>query len=126
MATLVKKEPEEASSSQVRARNDGEQSQQHKVEFPSVIDICSSSDDSASDSDPDQDDAVSGGASKKRKLSDAGAEAVLPLGVFVPPAPLMTVAPVTQGSKQFWKAGDYEGAPCGNWEPSSGNVDCSV
>lgn len=85
---------------------------------------------------------VDGGFLKKRRLNEL--EVVLPLG-FLPPALLdethslavqlppseeagtgqESSEPLTSkanGSacKQFWKAGDYEGAPCGNWDSSSG------
>jgi hypothetical protein len=29
---------------------------------------------------------------------------------------------IGQSIKQFWKAGDYEGAPHANWDLSSGNL----
>lgn len=83
-------------------------------------------------------DGVDGGFLKKRRLNEL--DVILPLG-FIPPASLETnsmavslpsleVANTAQemgtsnanGSacKQFWKAGDYEGAPCSNWDSSSG------
>lgn len=46
-----------------------------------------------------------------------------PCNVFVPPPPPPSSSGVSGrvGScKQFWKAGDYEGAPGGNWDHSSG------
>lgn len=78
---------------------------------------------------------------KKRKLDELGV--VLPVGFLAPlsPAPLAlpqsavdvhlsstptapsgngNVSSTGQSSKQFWKAGDYEGAPCGDWDSSSG------
>lgn len=82
---------------------------------------------------------VDGGPSKKRRLNEL--EVVKPLG-FLPPASLNekhsmavilppsaeagtvqeTRTSKANGSacKQFWKAGDYEGAPCSNWESTSG------
>ncbi|OAY30716.2 protein MICRORCHIDIA 7 isoform X2 [Manihot esculenta] len=81
---------------------------------------------------------------KKRKLDELGV--VLPVGFLAPlsPAPLAlpqsavdvhlsstptapsgngNVSSTGQSSKQFWKAGDYEGAPCGDWDSSSGGMD---
>lgn len=82
---------------------------------------------------------VDGGFSKKRRLNEL--EVVKPLG-FLPPAALdekNSMAVILPSSaeactgqemrtsnangsacKQFWKAGDYEGAPCSNWDSSSG------
>lgn len=76
---------------------------------------------------------------RRRNLDDLGV--VLPLG-FLAPLPLppsseppteaemavvestdsTIVSLIGQGSKQFWKAGDYEGAPHANWDLSSGNL----
>ncbi|PON95717.1 Histidine kinase-like ATPase, C-terminal domain containing protein [Trema orientale] len=111
---------------------------------PPVIDVdssSSSSSSSSSDSDSGSDDDVSGGTGaggsllkKRRKLNELGV--VLPVGFLDPLPPLM--APETdavvdpresglkvssQSCKQFWKAGDYEGAPCGDWASSSGGMD---
>ncbi|CAK9330319.1 unnamed protein product [Citrullus colocynthis] len=85
---------------------------------------------------------VDGGFSKKRRLNEL--EVVKPLG-FLPPAALdqkNSMAVILPSSaeactgqemrtsnangsacKQFWKAGDYEGAPCSNWDSSSGGMD---
>ncbi|TYI52044.1 hypothetical protein E1A91_D12G218900v1 [Gossypium mustelinum] len=91
-----------------------------------------------------------GRASKKRKVNDV--DFVLPLGFLAPlppedPAPIplaydtaaaevsATVSPLEQAAsaslspsssvlcKQFWKAGDYEGAPSSAWELSTGGMD---
>ncbi|XP_022730104.1 protein MICRORCHIDIA 7-like [Durio zibethinus] len=89
-----------------------------------------------------------GRASKKRKVNDVGF--VLPLGFLAPlppddrvPRPLAsnmavaevppTMGPLEQAAsrnlssgvlcKQFWKAGDYDGAPSSDWELSSGGMD---
>ncbi|KAA8540660.1 hypothetical protein F0562_024421 [Nyssa sinensis] len=119
----------------------------------SVIDLSSSdydSDDSFSSSDEDVlgingkrsrvPNGVDGGSSKKKKkLSELGV--VLPVG-FLDPLPreeaaLPPVVPSPQSTpnvngnasanfqscKQFWKAGDYEGAPGGVWDNSSGGMD---
>lgn len=107
-----------------------------------VIDLSTSSSSSSSDSDFDVDAVVEGicarsgkggGFRKKRKMSELGE--VLPVGIFDPAAPLMLpeanreVALPESGMdvavsscKQFWKAGDYEGAPCGDWDSSAGNL----
>ncbi|KAJ6676445.1 PROTEIN MICRORCHIDIA 7 [Salix viminalis] len=79
---------------------------------------------------------------RRRNLDDLGV--VLPLGFLAPlPLPLppsseppteaemavvestdsTMVSLIGQGSKQFWKAGDYEGAPHANWDLSSGGMD---
>ncbi|XP_008464402.1 protein MICRORCHIDIA 7 [Cucumis melo] len=85
---------------------------------------------------------VDGGLSKKRRLNEL--EVVKPLG-FLPPASLdekhsmaVILPPSAEAGngqemrtsnangsacKQFWKAGDYEGAPCSNWDSSSGGMD---
>ncbi|KAL2342801.1 hypothetical protein Fmac_004086 [Flemingia macrophylla] len=112
----------------------------------SVIELSSSSSDS--DSDCDLDNVVasavrSGGSgespSKKRRTSDAGV--VLPVGFLTPlppapaPPPLATVLPLPapdwasngglclSSCKQFWKAGDYDGAPSGGSGSSSVGMD---
>ncbi|XWS47776.1 hypothetical protein CRYUN_Cryun13aG0014100 [Craigia yunnanensis] len=89
-----------------------------------------------------------GRASKKRKVNDV--DFVLPQGFLAPlppddPAPIplasdmavaevpATVGPLEQAAsrslsssvrcKQFWKAGDYDGAPSPDWDLSSGGMD---
>jgi len=76
---------------------------------------------------------------RRRNLDDLGV--VLPLGFLAPlPQPPSSEPPteaemavvestesamvnlIGQSSKQFWKAGDYEGAPHANWDLSSGNL----
>uniref|UniRef100_A0A0A0LRP9 Morc S5 domain-containing protein n=1 Tax=Cucumis sativus TaxID=3659 RepID=A0A0A0LRP9_CUCSA len=85
---------------------------------------------------------VDGGPSKKRRLNEL--EVVKPLGflapasldekhsmaVILPPSAEAGTVQETGTSKangsackQFWKAGDYEGAPCSNWESTSGGMD---
>ncbi|XP_050224107.1 protein MICRORCHIDIA 7-like [Mercurialis annua] len=110
----------------------------------------SSSSDSSSDSDSEADDGVrvssngDGVPKKKRKLDNLGA--VFPVGFLAPlnqvPPVISTVPPpetavvtasqsngngnvslVGQNCKQFWKAGDYEGAPCGDWDSYTGQMD---
>ncbi|KAL6280855.1 hypothetical protein ACE6H2_017736 [Prunus campanulata] len=108
-----------------------------------VIDLSTSSSSSSSSGESDSDDSddvggVSGGLAKKRKLDGMGV--VLPVG-FLSPLPPEGVAPMLPGPeaavtrventgvvsqpscKQFWKAGDYEGAPCGNWDSTAGGMD---
>ncbi|VVB12146.1 unnamed protein product [Arabis nemorensis] len=49
-----------------------------------------------------------------------------PCNFFVPnssPQPSSGMSGRTGSCKQFWKAGDYEGAPGGNWDLSSGGFD---
>ena len=145
----VKKEPIENSDAGEEAIRNGAAVQKRLFSSSSsqavVIDIDSSSSSSSSDSDSDSDDAVSvengdggdGGfvLKKRRKMNEVGV--VLPVGFLNPITPLMlpesNVAAVdrpessskvvssSQGCKQFWKAGDYEGASGGDWVSSSGN-----
>lgn len=108
-----------------------------------LIDLSSSSEsESSSDSEleSDEDDnegndgvGRAGNASgppkkKRKKLGDIGV--LLPVGFLrpLPPPELQREAPndkaVSVGSlscKQFWKAGDDDGAPSGDWDFSSGN-----
>ncbi|XP_023004868.1 protein MICRORCHIDIA 7-like isoform X1 [Cucurbita maxima] len=85
---------------------------------------------------------VDGGFLKKRRLNELGV--ILPLG-FLPPAALagtdVVAVPLPPSEeagtgqvartsnanafacKQFWKAGDFEEAPCSNWESSSSGMD---
>lgn len=90
---------------------------------------------------------IGGGISKKRKMNEV--VVTLPPG-FLSPLPSETPQPVlglpapelpatsthsngngflnvsskAQGCKQFWKAGDYEGATCDGWDSSSGTLIC--
>ncbi|KAK0590553.1 hypothetical protein LWI29_028735 [Acer saccharum] len=115
----------------------------------SVIQLSSSSrssDSSSSSSDSDSDDNGQNGAVKRRMDASASAEkrktkrqkpdnfeVVLPVGFLDPltvQEPLREVVMNTatsvarvQSCKQFWKAGDYEGAPSGDWDFSSGGMD---
>ncbi|KAL6996903.1 hypothetical protein U1Q18_007028 [Sarracenia purpurea var. burkii] len=104
-----------------------------------VIDLSSSGSDSddSSDSSSSSDDSgsvlsfdgkrsrVSSGAedglAKKteRKKTRKQLDSVLPPG-FLDPLPPKYVA--SQLAKQFWKARDFEGAPGGDWDTSSGNI----
>lgn len=137
MASRVKTEAVEASAiagagaaaPEVRRSGGGSVSKKP----PPVIHLDSSSSSSSSGSDQgSEDESVSGEnvTAKKRRL-----DVVLPVG-FLDPLPPLAVAPPptetpresglevassSQGCKQFWKAGDYEGAPCGDWDSSSGN-----
>ncbi|XP_047971255.1 protein MICRORCHIDIA 4-like isoform X2 [Salvia hispanica] len=93
-----------------------------------LIELSSSDSDSDSDSDCDN-------ARKKRRLAES---AVLPLG-FLDPLPqpsnghnLPLALPSTAAAhavaaapiaKQFWKAGDYEEGPSGDWGYSNGGMD---
>lgn len=110
----------------------------------SVIDLSSSSS-SDSDSGDDLDELVGGGfafqgdgrVAKKRKLGEVEEEVVLPLGFLaslppedpvpisaevaeVPAAVSMSLGVREQSCKQFWKAGNYEGASSADWEVYSG------
>ncbi|XP_051147744.1 protein MICRORCHIDIA 7-like [Andrographis paniculata] len=79
---------------------------------------------------------------KKRKRAAEDLDSVLPVGFLDPlpakgaPLPLpwrgdepsSLAIPAAEGSlepsmKQFWKAGDYEGAPSGDWDSSNGGMD---
>ncbi|GAU45736.1 hypothetical protein TSUD_77610 [Trifolium subterraneum] len=118
----------------------------------SVIDLSSSSSSSDSDSDGDLESVVASvvnaveSPSKKRKVNDKGA--ILPAGFLSPlpppspspshnavlslPAPdwassanrsNRSVSFALKGCKQFWKAGDYDGAPSGGFESSTVGMD---
>ncbi|GFQ00522.1 morc family cw-type zinc finger protein 4 [Phtheirospermum japonicum] len=98
----------------------------------------SSSDSSSSD---DDDDGGDNNARKKSKTTAEDFNAVLPVG-FLDPLPFKQTPSslprnerlrlefpsakadpvVGASSKQFWKAGDYEGAPGGDWDTSNGEV----
>ncbi|XP_059639246.1 protein MICRORCHIDIA 7-like isoform X4 [Cornus florida] len=111
-----------------------------------------SSDDSSSDDDVDvlgligkrtrvSNGAGGGSSKKKKKLAELGA--ALPVGFLdplprkeavTPPPPLPQQTPLVprpqstpivnaSTNKQFWKAGDYEGTACGDWDNSSGGMD---
>ena len=103
----------------------------------------SDSDDSTSSSDDDGGVlAITGkrprvSSKKRRKKEKKDFRAALPVGFLdpLPPknAPLQLLAPPKPQSasaakantsfdtcKQFWKAGDYEGAICGDWDTSTG------
>ncbi|XP_009337546.2 protein MICRORCHIDIA 7 isoform X2 [Pyrus x bretschneideri] len=111
---------------------------------PDSVICLSTSSDSSSSSDSDSDDSAdggggaSGGLAKKRKLDGMGVG--FPVGFLSPlppeeverllPGPEAAVARREEGRvvsrsncKQFWKAGDYEGAPCANWDSSAGGID---
>ncbi|TQD75230.1 hypothetical protein C1H46_039239 [Malus baccata] len=113
-----------------------------KLPPDSVICLSTSSDSSSSDSDSDDSAVGGGGASgvltKKRKLDGMGVG--FPVG-FLSPLPPEEVGRLLPGPdaavarreergvmsrshfKQFWKAGDYEGSPCGDWDSSAGGID---
>lgn len=119
----------------------------------SVIDLTSSESDSDSDSDGGYASVNNKGLNKnknrnkKMKIDESQASLVLPLG-FLDPLPIAerslscspsvslalpalpnkpkdsTANGVETNTKQFWKAGDYEGAAItGDWESSSGGMD---
>ena len=73
---------------------------------------------------------------KKRRVDELGG-VIVPAGFLQQLPPPVTTAVVTTAaeadvpvvqsiakcsSKQFWKAGDYEGAPCSEWESSTRNL----
>lgn len=116
-----------------------------------VIDLSSSDSDSDSSSSDDDSSAAGRGnnARKKRRKTAEDFNALLPLGFLDPlpskqaavpvPVPLASSPPpserlclefpsarinavVETSVKQFWKAGDYEGAPGGDWDYSNGNM----
>ncbi|KAL2539640.1 Histidine kinase [Abeliophyllum distichum] len=83
---------------------------------------------------------VSGNKKKKKKKTVEDLSFVLPVGFLDPlpgkeqvsresepalalPAPPRRNAVVVSGCKQFWKAGDYDGAPSGDWESTTGGMD---
>ncbi|XP_048330184.2 protein MICRORCHIDIA 7 [Ziziphus jujuba] len=150
MAVVVKKERVETTP-QVAAAPEPTSSRSGDVSkcTPTVIDLdssSSSSSSSSSDSDSDDEEALletiginvgeDGGLRKKRKLNELGVG--FPVGFDDIIAPLLLPEPekagelqeqpsvnatVAVGNKQFWKAGDYEGAPCSDWDSSSGGMD---
>lgn len=97
------------------------------------------------DDDDDDNNDNNNKKKKKKKIDESQANRVLPVGFLDPlplkerslssspsvalalPAPSEPKDPATHGveinSKQFWKAGDYEGAPSGDWESSMGGMD---
>ncbi|GKV18984.1 hypothetical protein SLEP1_g29287 [Rubroshorea leprosula] len=114
----------------------------------SVIDLSSSSSSDDSDSGDDLDDLVGGvfafqgdgRVAKKRKLGEVEEEVVLPLGFLaslppedplpiseevaeVPAAVNMSLGVREQSCRQFWKAGDYEGASSADLEVYSVGMD---
>ncbi|KAF9668063.1 hypothetical protein SADUNF_Sadunf15G0088300 [Salix dunnii] len=112
---------------------------------PDVVIELSSSNESSSGSGTESETELDGNSvvSKRQRDSNGGdGGVVLPLG-FLAPLPLppslepptdaemavvvstesTIVSLIGQGSKQFWKAGDYEGAPHANWDLSSGGMD---
>lgn len=114
-------------------------------EWPSsVIDLGTSSSSSSSSSDSDSgddNDVVSAldrrGLMKKRKLNEPGpivpVEFLQPISQKVQPRHEvvhtrreMSANLISQNCKQFWKAGDYEGAPYGDRSSSLGNLIQSV
>lgn len=104
----------------------------------SIVDLLSSDSDSDSSSS-DDDSRTDSNAKKKRKVTDGGFDGVLPLG-FLDPLPskqtngqLPLALPAPRGdaivgvtAKQFWKAGDYESAPSGDWGSSNGEFSLSL
>ncbi|KAL1566503.1 protein MICRORCHIDIA 7-like [Salvia divinorum] len=98
----------------------------------SFIDLSSS--DSDSDSDSDSSAPGHDNARKKRRLAE---NVVLPLGFLDPlphpsddrnlplalPSTTAVQAVVAPIAKQFWKAGDYEDGPSGDWGYSNGGMD---
>ncbi|KAL5543842.1 hypothetical protein UlMin_007626 [Ulmus minor] len=135
MEARVKREIVEVPNGEERSRKDDVK---NRASLP-VIDLDSSSDDSDDDNGVSSGNAGGsrrdGSSSKKRKVDEVGA--VVPFGVSDCPPVLMsseieatTAAPGKsnlsvpgQNFKQFWKAGDYEGSPCGDWDCSSGGMD---
>ncbi|KAL6559602.1 hypothetical protein OROGR_004719 [Orobanche gracilis] len=105
----------------------------------SIIDLSSSDSESDSSSSDDDDGRITNAKKKSKKTAD-DLNAVLPVGFLDPlPSPLSSSprkerlhlelppsrvnAVVETSSKQFWKAGDYEGAPGGDWDTSQGGMD---
>ena len=130
----MKREIVEVPNGEERSRKDDVK---NRASLP-VIDLDSSSDDSDDDNGVSSGNAGGsrrdGSSSKKRKVDEVGA--VVPFGVSDCPPVLMSseieattaargksnLSVPGQNFKQFWKAGDYEGSPCGDWDCSSGNL----
>ncbi|KAL6497311.1 hypothetical protein OROGR_029240 [Orobanche gracilis] len=100
----------------------------------SIIDLSSTDSDSYSSSS-DDDDGGNTNAKKKSKKTADDLNAALPVGFLDPLPSSLSSSPhkerlhlelppdrvnaiVEASSKQFWKAGDYEGAPGGDWDTS--------
>lgn len=141
MAGRVKKETLQATSS--AEAQPGSRTGDVPKALATVIDLSSSSSSSGSSDGSDSDvDAVvegicaivgedGGGSRKKRKMGEVGE--VLPIGVLDPAAaltlpeasreialPELSTEVAVSSCKQFWKAGDYEGARCADWDSSAG------
>ncbi|KAL6851523.1 hypothetical protein ACP4OV_020456 [Aristida adscensionis] len=89
---------------------------------PAVIDL------SSSDSDSDADGAGGSGkrswgaggggpAGKRARVSDAALAVGVPPGFLDPITPPQPQRPARSATKQFWKAGDYDGKPLGDGVP---------
>ncbi|KAK6148044.1 hypothetical protein DH2020_018956 [Rehmannia glutinosa] len=109
----------------------------------SIIDLSSSDSESDSDSSSSDDDNITNrnnNAKNKSKTTAEGLNAVLPVGFLDPLPTKQTPSPRNErlclefpsarvnavaeaSAKQFWKAGDYEGAPGGVWDSSNGGMD---
>ncbi|KAG7954194.1 hypothetical protein I3843_11G003800 [Carya illinoinensis] len=140
MDTRVKQELLENSSAAQRSAREG-----YVPRKPfTVIELSSSSD--GSDSDSDNDDAVSRKRARvEEKEKEMKTKTLDELGVVLPPRFLQSLPPADAGlaltipetnefvgvsawsgqssCKQFWKAGDYEGAPSSEWGLSSVGID---
>ncbi|KAL9272646.1 MICRORCHIDIA 4-like protein [Drosera capensis] len=124
------------------ARQQQRRAQNQQQQPTSVIDLSSSSD--SSDSDDDGEYAAASMVKKKKRrrrrvgdVASSGGGVVLPAGfldpiVSTPPLALPVPAErngsggggVAAGTcKQFWKAGDYVGAPVGDWDSHTGGMD---
>ncbi|CAI9773833.1 unnamed protein product [Fraxinus pennsylvanica] len=83
---------------------------------------------------------ICGNKKKKKKKGAEDLSFVLPVGFLDPlpgkepvsrdsepvltlPAPPQRNAVIVSGCKQFWKAGNYDGAPSGDWESATGGMD---
>ncbi|KAF8005828.1 hypothetical protein BT93_K0187 [Corymbia citriodora subsp. variegata] len=124
MAARVKQEAASSSSSRKDVVPDKQQQPPPPIR-PSFIDLSDSSSSSSDESDDE-------GPSKKRKLGVVIPEGFLQPLPPLPPPPPTPAAPepaarqlsqAGASAKQFWKAGDYEGCPGGDWDSYSGGID---
>lgn len=108
-----------------------------------VIELSSSDSDSSSSEDDSSTTNRNNNAKKKRKTTEKDINALLPVGFLDPlpstQSPLPLPSPTNEQlslafpsarvnavsearAKQFWKAGDYEVAPSGDWDSSNGDT----
>uniref|UniRef100_A0A2P2JUM4 Morc S5 domain-containing protein n=2 Tax=Rhizophora mucronata TaxID=61149 RepID=A0A2P2JUM4_RHIMU len=140
MEVRVKREALEASGTPDPIRAGDGMVTKRPAAFIEISDSSTSSSGSDSESESEGNGGVSlggdRGSKRSRKLDDE-LGAVLPVGFLAPLPPSASAVVVAkphtasngglslavQSCKQFWKAGDYEGAPTGDWGLPAGGMD---